>query len=222
VDPKTTLIDRSWDCFSLAVVFYELLFGIHPYAASFTNSYSTVHTTEAAISSGLFVHGRNKHEVLKLPLAHETLTRLPQPIRQLFLDTFDRGHSAPELRPHADRWGQVLYEEITKGIVAIPVPTPQPHQTSSANGTARQPAPASTVRQAPASQPASQGGSDKSGMVAIAIIVAFLLFITAMIIFAAPHPGAVSPLDVVPVARALLQSATTASVLLEKVCVLGA
>jgi DNA-binding helix-hairpin-helix protein with protein kinase domain len=166
LDPKTSVIKPSWDCFSLAVVFYELLFGVHPYAASFTNSSSAIHTTEAAISKGLFVHGRNKHEVLRMPLAHETFTRLPQPIKQLFLDAFDNGYTDPEVRPRAEQWGQVLYEAINKGITVTPVPMPQLQSPCSGAVSERASAPV---------EDATQGDGTSSISIAVAILVAVAL-----------------------------------------------
>lgn len=183
VDPKSSIIEPSWDCFSLAVMFYELLFGVHPYAASFTNGSSAVHTTQAAISKALFVHGRNRHEVLRMPLAHETFTRLPQPIQQLFLDAFDSGHTDPRMRPRPEHWGQVLYEAIHKGITVTPVLMPQLQSSSLIND-------AVSEHRSTSVETSSQGDGSRSISIAVITLVAVGFLILVLFFLAQASSGA--------------------------------
>ena len=60
LNPAKDLIPESWDRFSLAVVFYEILFGLHPYAASFQGQYQNSNTVADSIRHGLFVNGSKK------------------------------------------------------------------------------------------------------------------------------------------------------------------
>jgi DNA-binding helix-hairpin-helix protein with protein kinase domain len=103
----------SWDLFSLAVIFYEVIFGLHPYAASY--SLSGVTSTQDSIHRDLFVFGKNKDLILKKPALHDNFHILPQSIQILFVKAFDLSTMRTDLRPTAEEWGKTLTIEIYKG-----------------------------------------------------------------------------------------------------------
>ena len=99
-------LEESWDRFSMAIIFYEILFGIHPYAASFSGHYQSCHETSESIQNNLFVHGANKKYVRRLPPLHENYHKIPTSLQELFTRAFDRN---PVQRPTAEEFGEVFY-----------------------------------------------------------------------------------------------------------------
>lgn len=114
LNPAKDLIPESWDRFSLAVVFYEILFGLHPYAASYQGQYQNSNTVADSIRYGLFVHGSKKSHLYRKPPLHDNFNRIPSSLQNLFVRAFDAGHSNPSLRPKAEEWGKIIYSEIGK------------------------------------------------------------------------------------------------------------
>jgi len=112
LNPARDLIPESWDRFSLAVVFYEILFGLHPYAASYQGQYQNSNTVADSIRCGLFVHGSKKSYVYRKPPLHDNFNRIPSSLQNLFIKAFDAGHNNPSLRPKAEEWGRIIYSEV--------------------------------------------------------------------------------------------------------------
>jgi len=110
--PKAAKIDQSWDAFSFAVICYKVLLAIHPYQAS----HNTYNTISELISNGYFVHGRRKNELRVIPHIHKCFFKLPENIRQLFFQTFDKGHLNPSFRPVLSDWvrtfSSVLFSKV--------------------------------------------------------------------------------------------------------------
>jgi serine/threonine protein kinase len=113
--PSQDYIPLSWDRFSLAVVFYEILFGLPPFAATYNAKYKDCDTIAEKIKFGLFPHAAKSKKYLEsLPSLHNNFQRLPKPLKDLFLQAFVKGHKLPEARPSAEQWGRSLYQEIIK------------------------------------------------------------------------------------------------------------
>ncbi len=113
--PSQDYIPLSWDRFSLAVVFYEILFGLPPFAATYNAKYKDCDTIAEKIKFGLFPHAAKSKKYLEsLPPLHNNFQRLPKPLKDLFLQAFVKGHKLPEARPSAEQWGRNLYQEIIK------------------------------------------------------------------------------------------------------------
>lgn len=111
LNPSQDFIPETWDRFSLAIIFYELIFGLHPFVATSTGQYEHITTIDEAIKHGLFVFG-SKSQFLKLPPLHQNFHRLPDSIKNCFLKAFDKGHTNPNVRPTAEEWGKALFEEL--------------------------------------------------------------------------------------------------------------
>ncbi len=119
--PSQDYIPLSWDRFSLAVVFYEILFGLPAFAATYKGKYKDCDTIAEKIKHGLFPHAAKSKKYLEsLPPLHNNFQRLPEPLKNLFLQAFVKGNKLPEARPSAEQWGRSLYQEITK-IKDIPI-----------------------------------------------------------------------------------------------------
>ena len=127
INPSKTLVPESWDRFSLAVSFYEILFGIHPYAATCDGQYHAATTIGEKIQKGLFVFGSKKSYLTVIPSIHNNFQNLPIGLKQLFVKAFEDGHTNINERPTAEQWGQAIHAELTSkiGIKANTIIAPQ-------------------------------------------------------------------------------------------------
>ena len=98
---------ETWDRFSMAVIFYKLLFGVHPFAATCGVPLQNATSLDAKIKYGLFVHTRDpkKQRIFKVvPPPHKSFRRVPPSVQNLFWRCFDKGHLQAGERPSADEW----------------------------------------------------------------------------------------------------------------------
>jgi serine/threonine protein kinase len=121
LDFKKEYVPESWDRFSLAVVFYKILFGLHPYTGSCKPPFDQYVTNEQKIAQGLFVHGKQQKHFKVIPIPHQNFHLVPKKLQQLFLRAFEEGHTHPEQRPTMAEWMQVL--EQTKAFELQPTHT---------------------------------------------------------------------------------------------------
>lgn len=126
LNPANDLITETWDRFSLAVVFYEILFGIHPYAATAGGQYDNATTIDDKIRKNLFVHGSKKSYLTVIPQPHSNYNNLPTSIKNLFIKAFETGSTNPLLRPTAEEWGKTITEELKSLPITYP-PTKPPN-----------------------------------------------------------------------------------------------
>ncbi len=124
LSPSKDFISETWDRFSLAVILYEFIFGIHPFVATGTGAYEKITTIDESIRNGLFVFGE-KSGYLQIAPLHNNFKQLPQSLKICFLNAFDKGHGDPEARPSAQRWGEKIYRavilETEKAVIKCPV-----------------------------------------------------------------------------------------------------
>ncbi|ERM83065.1 hypothetical protein P872_06215 [Rhodonellum psychrophilum GCM71 = DSM 17998] len=113
LNPSINFIPATWDYFSMAVIFYEIIFGLHPYVATSLKPYEHLTTIQDAIKNGLFVFG-SRTQYLKPPPQHDNFKHVPENIKKSFFDAFDRANGSPLLRPSAQDWGKILVEEVAK------------------------------------------------------------------------------------------------------------
>jgi hypothetical protein len=105
VQPKKVPIPETWDLFSMTIIFYKLLFGIHPFAASAKAPYEKMTSLHQKIEAGLFVHSISKSSAFQvIPPPHRKFSTLNPVIQGLFLQCFEDGHENPDARPDADEW----------------------------------------------------------------------------------------------------------------------
>lgn len=121
----TVPLQKSWDNFALSVVFYQLLFGLHPYAVT-PKMQKNANSSEIStnISDDLFPFGANTHKIQVVPPLHDKFKVLPQNIQDLFKRAFSLNAAN---RPSADEWGKNIHNIIKNAgtISEIPV-TPPP------------------------------------------------------------------------------------------------
>lgn len=109
VEPGKKTIRPEWDRFSLAVIFYRILLGIHPFAASCRAPYDNLNTLADKIEHGFFVHEQAKKDIFSIiPPPHQAFFALDEGLRFAFLRTFCEGHAAPALRVSAEHWAMLI------------------------------------------------------------------------------------------------------------------
>ncbi|MBT9096858.1 hypothetical protein KFZ76_03920 [Methylovulum psychrotolerans] len=118
INPKENYIPVSWDRFSMAIIFYKLLFGIHPFTASFKSSYEQITTPQEAIKNGLFVNGYKWRYVATLPPPHGNFKNMDMRLQDLFKLAFDNGLIRADLRPTAENWGKIVYDIVNAKITS--------------------------------------------------------------------------------------------------------
>lgn len=109
VKPGKSVIKPSWDLFSLAVIYYRMLFGVHPYAATSKAPYENFNSLGDKIEHGLFVHKPALIDTFQVvPPPHQKFDAIDKNLQKLFLKAFGEGFENPDTRPTAEDWGQAL------------------------------------------------------------------------------------------------------------------
>jgi serine/threonine protein kinase len=123
----------AWDNFSLAVLFYRILCGIHPYTGTCEPPLDHLNDLSSKVAQGLFVQGKHRPQYTVVPPPHTNFEQLPPDIRRLFLRCFDDGHQYPDRRPQPDEWHRALLTHLAQlpldyplpsKLISIPIPTP--------------------------------------------------------------------------------------------------
>jgi formylglycine-generating enzyme required for sulfatase activity len=118
LNPAVHFIPATWDRFSLSIIFYELIFGLHPFVATSTGIYENITTIDESIKNGLFVYGA-KSQYLQLPPPHNNFNLLPQKMKDCFMNALDKGHNNPNARPTAEEWGKVIFAELKTSVTPV-------------------------------------------------------------------------------------------------------
>ncbi len=127
LDFKQDLIPESWDRFSMAVVFYKVLFGLHPFAGTVKPNYGNLVSHEQKIQAGYFPNGSLSGCFQVVPRPHQNFQALSPRWQELFLRCFDRGYLQPDCRPKAEEWCQQLeHPQIYTEKYRNPYPKPRP------------------------------------------------------------------------------------------------
>lgn len=104
----------SNDLFSLPVMFYQIIMGVHPFTGvRLLPPYDTEEYSELKpiIHRSLFVYGCNKRYVEKLdPNPHAFFERMPKSLQLMFIKAFD----APNYRPTMEEWCKELFKLISR------------------------------------------------------------------------------------------------------------
>lgn len=104
---------ECWDRFSMAVIFYKLLTGIHPFAATAKAPYEGADSLAAKIENGLFVHQPTVRPFLtKVPPLHQRFFQLPIELQDAFMQSFAFGAEHTDMRTTASEWCWALAAKI--------------------------------------------------------------------------------------------------------------
>lgn len=113
-----TPIIKSWDYFSIGVVFYQVIFGLHPYVvtpliARDANSNEIFQN----IAQNLFPFGANASKVRSYPPPHNNFGRTPIELQTLFRNAFSDN---PNIRPSLEQWVKTIKDVLKKAPAPIP------------------------------------------------------------------------------------------------------
>ncbi|HAS38839.1 MAG TPA: hypothetical protein DCS93_00100 [Microscillaceae bacterium] len=108
---KQNQIPESWDSFSLGVIFYKILLGLHPYTGTCLPPYEELVSNEQKIQANLLPIGQQSVYFDIVPEPHRALKHLPQRIQMLLRASFQAKES---LRPTAAYWQEALEVQLSQ------------------------------------------------------------------------------------------------------------
>lgn len=159
-------VDVSWDNFAIAAVFYQLIFGIHPFAVTPKRMKDDENNELSTnIARLLFPFGANAGQVAVIPKPHNNFKVVPAEMQSFFIKAFSDNVVS---RPGAQDWGKLIHRYISEaGDVPMPTPKPAP-KPSTTSGTAK-PRPTGTTTTRPKPKPpvtpqVPDDESDKKGI----------------------------------------------------------
>lgn len=95
----------QWDEFAFAIVAYQILLGIHPFAAS-TNAKdakgNNISSSAQLMANNLFPFGPRKNDIKAKPPIHYYFLQLPDKLRTLFIQSFDLKQFPPTMSEWSD------------------------------------------------------------------------------------------------------------------------
>jgi len=107
-DISTQKIPETWDRFSLAVLFYRVLFGIHPFTGTLNPPFEKHTNVSEIIERGFFVQGVHASKFKVIPPPHKRFRIIDSEVKELFVHALDTTKNRPEFRPKASDWCHVL------------------------------------------------------------------------------------------------------------------
>lgn len=117
---KNDILEKSWDNFAVSVVFYQLLFGLHPYVVVPYVDSEESNTIPYCIKENLFPFGINSAKIKSFAKPHNNFNIVPQQVQQLFVRAFGLN---PNNRPQDMEWGKTI-KQVLDGIGTVAPPPP--------------------------------------------------------------------------------------------------
>ena len=118
---KFVPLEQSWDNFAVSEVFYQLLFGLKPYAVIPLSDDEDSNTIPYCIAHNLFPFGKNAALIAKVPTPHNNFHIIPESVKTLFIRAFGDN---PANRPQAMEWGRTINAELKLMPITEPDPSP--------------------------------------------------------------------------------------------------
>lgn len=108
---KNTVFNAFTDIFSITVIFYRILTGIHPFAATnFKAPYHNVTDIPTAIQQKLFPFGQKQKYFNQIPPPHQLFRKLPKNLQDLFLQVLEHENTAVK----ATDWMEAIHPQKPK------------------------------------------------------------------------------------------------------------
>lgn len=117
---KNDILTKSWDNFAVSVVFYQLLFGLHPYVVTPYVDTEESNTIPYCIRENLFPFGSNASKIKSFVKFHDNFKIIPPEVQQLFIKAFGTDYNS---RPQAMEWVKVV-KQVIGGIKVDTLPPP--------------------------------------------------------------------------------------------------
>ena len=108
LDYRKTSASQKWDRYSLSILFYHILCGIHPFQFVKYRKSGEEYTDTRMIAEGLFLFGNKSDYLEPVKPQHKNFLNLNNEVKSLFIQCFDKEHDKPQLRPSAEDWCRVL------------------------------------------------------------------------------------------------------------------
>lgn len=119
----TKPLNKTWDYFAIGVVFYQIMFGLHPFVVTpkvqRDKNCNEIHLN---IAQNLFPFGPNSNKIKSYPSLHDKFRILPKQLQDLFSRSFSEDANK---RPGAQEWGKCVHA-LVKAAGPIPTPAPKP------------------------------------------------------------------------------------------------
>ena len=172
---KMDQLNKSWDNFAIGVVFYQILFGLHPFVVTPVKQSKECNEIYYSSALALFPFGDNNSQVKSYPLLHEKFKVLPTELQNLFKRAFSENMTN---RPNAEEWGKCIHK-LVEDAGPIPAPKPAPKPTPKP---APKPTPKPTPKPAPKPAPKPTPQTTREAGV-FALICSFLIPIVGVICY---------------------------------------
>jgi hypothetical protein len=104
---NTLIPSENWDRFSAAVIFYKLLFGIHPFQGTCKGNYENCLTIEQKIEKNLFIQS-NKQHFSVIPHHHEKWNKIDKNLHTLFIKAFSNQTDRPSIEVWRSTIGRII------------------------------------------------------------------------------------------------------------------
>lgn len=168
-------IAKSWDYFAMGVVFYQVIFGLHPYVVT-PVAIKDANSNEIFqnIAQNLFPFGTNATKVKSYPPPHNNFNRIPVELQQLFQKAFS---DTAQTRPTPELWVKTIKDIIQKA----PIPSTPTKKTTPIHEIKENPTPKPAPKRTTTSPPTS---SNEKESVWFKIISTVLMIIITIAIIA--------------------------------------
>ena len=107
-----TPITKDWDTFSLGVLVYEILCGIHPYVGSAKPPFDSLNTIQEKIKKNLTHVTKGESVFSILPPLHKTFYNYNTDLKNIFKRIFSPYILNVSVRPRLEEFGETLFNDV--------------------------------------------------------------------------------------------------------------
>ena len=112
MSPPQGIITKDWDTFSLGILVYEILFGIHPYVGTAAPPNDNFNTLQEKIKVDLTHVIKGESSFTILPLPHKLFYSFPSDFKNIFKKIFSPYDIVKGNRPTLESFGGILFNTI--------------------------------------------------------------------------------------------------------------
>lgn len=105
-------ITKDWDTFSLGVLVYEILCGIHPYVGSAKPPFDSLNTIQEKIKVNLTHIIKGESAFSMLPAIHKTFYNYDENLKNIFKKIFNPYIINISKRPELEEFGKSLFDAV--------------------------------------------------------------------------------------------------------------